>query len=176
MRCFAGRTACQPSNFIRRTRRNSKQLFDGDYQTRVTTLDGWLALGAHLPPKERRGVVLVDPPFEKEGEYDRLVDGLARAYGRWQTGSFCLWYPVKSGAPVAGFHEKLKVLGIPRILCAELSVCDEDEIDGLCGSGVILVNPPFTLENELKVILPVLEACLARTAASGHRLIWLAGE
>ncbi len=65
-----------------------RSLFDGDYQTRVTTLDGWLALGAHLPPKERRGVVLVDPPFELEGDYDRLVDGLARAYGRWQSGLY----------------------------------------------------------------------------------------
>ncbi|MEX3008251.1 23S rRNA (adenine(2030)-N(6))-methyltransferase RlmJ [Hoeflea sp. TYP-13] len=153
-----------------------KLLFEGDYQTRVTALDGWLALGAHLPPKERRGLVLVDPPFEKEGEYDRLVDGLARACGRWQSGSYCLWYPIKKDAPVADFHEKLKALGVDRMLCAELSVCAPEETTGLSGSGVILVNPPYTLEKELKMMLPELVKCLRQSRRSGHRLFWLTGE
>ncbi|HLP66492.1 MAG TPA: 23S rRNA (adenine(2030)-N(6))-methyltransferase RlmJ, partial [Rhizobium sp.] len=88
------------------------RLFEGDYQVRVTELDGWLALGAHLPPKEKRGIVLVDPPFEAEGEYERLVDGLAKAYRRFATGTYCLWYPIKKGAPIAEFHEALKALEI----------------------------------------------------------------
>lgn len=71
------------------------RLFEGDFQSRITRLDGWLALGAHLPPKEKRGLVLVDPPFEAEGEYERLVDGLAKAYRRFTGGIYCLWYPLK---------------------------------------------------------------------------------
>lgn len=153
-----------------------KQLFDGDYQTRVTALDGWLALGAHLPPKERRGLVLVDPPFEKEGDYDRLVDGLARASGRWQSGTYCLWYLIKAGAPIAAFHNKLRAVGVAPILCAELHVCGEDETNGLSGSGVVVVNPPYILEDELKTLLPALEACLGRTKRSSHRIMWLSRD
>ncbi|WP_419910624.1 23S rRNA (adenine(2030)-N(6))-methyltransferase RlmJ [Hoeflea sp.] len=145
-----------------------KSLFDGDYQTRVTALDGWLALGAHLPPKEQRGVVLVDPPFEAEGEYDRLVDGLARAYGRWPSGLYCLWYPIRDGAPIAAFHRKLRALGVANLLCAELHVCDAKETNRLSGSGVIFVNMPTALEDELAVLLPALEVCLAQTPQSHH--------
>ena len=79
-------------------------LFAGDFQTRVIELDGWLALGAHLPPKEKRGLVLVDPPFEQEGEFERLVDGLARAHRRWPGGIYALWYPIKDRAAVAAFR------------------------------------------------------------------------
>src|SRR5690606_254149 len=63
--------------------RRLARLFEGDYQARVTELDGWLALGAHLPPKEKRGIILVDPPFEEEGEYERLAKGLATACRRF---------------------------------------------------------------------------------------------
>lgn len=156
--------------------RNLKALFEGDFQTRVTELDGWLALGAQLPPKERRGLVLVDPPFEKEGEYDRLVDGLARACSRWQSGLYVLWYPIKQGAPVVQFHRKLKALGIPNILCAQLQVCGMRETTGLCGSGLILVNPPYTLKDELAVLLPALQDRLAQTGRAGRDLFWIAGE
>lgn len=78
------------------------RLFDGDFQSRVTELDGWLALGAHLPPKEKRGLILVDPPFEKEGEYERLADGLARGYRRFAGGVYCLWYPFEAGCADQG--------------------------------------------------------------------------
>lgn len=61
----------------------------------MTELDGWLSLGAHLPPKEKRGLILVDPPFELENEYQRLADGLNKAYRRFSTGTYCLWYPLK---------------------------------------------------------------------------------
>ena len=93
------------------------RLFDGDFQSRITQLDGWLALGAHLPPKEKRGLVLVDPPFEVAGEFERLADGLAKAWRRFSGGTFCLWYPLKQGAPIAAFHAALQALEIPKMLC-----------------------------------------------------------
>src|SRR3546814_6808920 len=96
------------------------RLFEGDYQTRVTELDGWLALGAHLPPKEKRGIVLVDPPFEEDGEFERMANGLAAAYRRFPGGTYCLWYPLKKGAPVKAFHQALQEMDIPKMLCAEL--------------------------------------------------------
>lgn len=152
------------------------RLFDGDFQSRITELDGWLALGAHLPPKEKRGLILVDPPFEKEGEYERLVDGLARSYRRFAGGIYCLWYPLKQGAPIKAFHEALKALEIPKMLCAELSVRSDRETTGLSGSGLIIVNPPFTLKGELDLLLPFLKARLAQDRFASARCFWLRGE
>ncbi|MUO81208.1 23S rRNA (adenine(2030)-N(6))-methyltransferase RlmJ [Agrobacterium vitis] len=156
--------------------RTLSRLFEGDYQTRITELDGWLALGAHLPPKEKRGIVLVDPPFELDGEYERLVDGLARAYRRFSAGVYCLWYPIKKGAPIAAFHEALKETGIPKMLCAELSVKSDRDLTGLSGSGLIVVNPPFTLKDELHALLPELKRVLAQDRYASQRCFWLRGE
>ncbi|MBW8318546.1 MAG: 23S rRNA (adenine(2030)-N(6))-methyltransferase RlmJ [Rhizobium sp.] len=156
--------------------RRLARLFEGDYQVRVTELDGWLALGAHLPPKEKRGIVLVDPPFEEEGEYDRLIEGLARAWRRFPGGVYCLWYPIKKGAPIADFHEGLKALEIPKMLCAELSVKSDRDTTGLSGTGLIIVNPPFTLKDELHATLPELKRVMAQDRYASHRCFWLRGE
>ncbi|HZG28076.1 MAG TPA: 23S rRNA (adenine(2030)-N(6))-methyltransferase RlmJ [Ensifer sp.] len=153
-----------------------RDLFAGDYHVRVTELDGWLSLGAHMPPKEKRGIVLVDPPFEIDGEYERLVDGLVKAYRRFPGGTYCLWYPLKKGAPIKDFHEALKETEIPKMLCTELSVRSDRETTGLSGSGLIIVNPPYTLHDELKKILPVLKTLLAQDRFASTRNVWLRGE
>jgi len=148
--------------------------FDGDVQARVTALDGWLALNAYVPPKEKRGLVLVDPPFEEPGEWERLVEGLAKAHKKWATGIYALWYPLKEPREVNGFVAGLKATGIKRMMRAELLV--ERAVAGkLYGSGMILVNPPFVLEDELKTILPALVKVLGRDGAS-HRIEWIRGE
>ncbi|WP_085025107.1 23S rRNA (adenine(2030)-N(6))-methyltransferase RlmJ [Ensifer aridi] len=152
------------------------RLFEGDFQSRITRLDGWLALGAHLPPKEKRGLVLVDPPFEVEGEYERLVEGLAKAHRRFAGGIYCLWYPLKKGAPIKNFHEALKALEIPKMLCAELSVRSDRDVTGLAGSGLIVVNPPYTLKRELDILLPFLKGRLAQDRFASARSFWLLGE
>jgi 23S rRNA (adenine2030-N6)-methyltransferase len=126
-----------------------KALFEGDFQTRVMQLDGWLALGAHLPPKEKRGLVLVDPPFEAEGEFERLVDGLARAHRRWPGGIYALWYPIKDRGAVAGFRRALTESNIPKILDVAFEIRPPSHEPRLDGCGMILVNPPFTLQGEL---------------------------
>lgn len=154
--------------------RKLRDLFEGDIQARVTELDGWLALNAYLPPKERRGLVLVDPPFEEKGEWDRLVDGLAKAHRKWSSGLFMLWYPLKEPREVNAFTADLKATGIAKMLRAELLV--GPAVAGrLYGSGLILVNPPFTLEAELKLILPALNTTLA-DGRGGQRIEWIRGE
>lgn len=153
-----------------------QRLFEGDYQVRVTHLDGWLALGAHLPPKEKRGIVLVDPPFEAGNDYERMVEGLARAHRRFSGGTFCLWYPMKKGAPITDFHEALKELEIPKMLCCELTVKSDRETTGLNGSGLIVVNPPYVLKEELHVLLPALKEKLAQDRYASQRAFWLRGE
>ena len=134
--------------------------FAGDYQARIIELDGWLALGAHLPPKEKRGLVLIDPPFEEKGEFERMIDGVVKAHKRWPGGIYALWYPMKKRAEVVRYRNALAASGVPNIIDAELSVRDSGG-EKLDGCGMTIINPPFTLEAELRVMLaalaPVLE-------------------
>jgi 23S rRNA (adenine2030-N6)-methyltransferase len=151
-------------------------LFEGDIQVRVNELDGWLALNAHVPPKEKRGIVLVDPPFEEKGEFDRLVDGLLKAHGKFAGGVYALWYPLKDTRAVHDFISALRDCGIPKMLRAELSIRPASNPPRLHGSGMIIVNPPFTLEGELRILLPALAQLLGDPGQGRHKLEWLRGE
>lgn len=153
-----------------------KELFAGDFQVRTTELDGWLALGAHLPPREKRGLVLVDPPFEQAGEFARMVDGLARAHRRWPAGIYALWYPVKDRKAVADFRASLKQTGIPKILDVVLEVRAASREERLDGSGLVVVNPPYVFEGEMRVLLAELSGILAQDDGARFSLDWLAGE
>ncbi len=153
-----------------------KSLFAGDFQVRTIELDGWLALGAHLPPKEKRGLVLVDPPFEQEGEFDRLVDGLLRAHRRWPGGIYALWYPIKDRAAVSQFRAGLKASGIPKILDVAFEVRQPSRDERLDGSGLVVVNPPFVFEKEMRVLLPELKKALAEDSGARWSLEWIAAE
>jgi 23S rRNA (adenine2030-N6)-methyltransferase len=151
-------------------------VFAGDVQTRVIALDGWLALGSQLPPKEKRGAVLIDPPFEEAGEFERLVDGLVKAHKRFPSGLYALWYPLKEQKERDAFVGGLMETGIPRILRAELMVRAPAHPARLFGCGMILVNPPFTLEHELKILLPPLTKLLGEGGRGAFRLEWIKGE
>jgi 23S rRNA (adenine2030-N6)-methyltransferase len=151
-------------------------LFAGDIQARIIHLDGWLALNAHLPPKEKRGLVLVDPPFEEPGEFDRLLDGLKKGHKKFATGVFALWYPLKDTRAVHDFVSALRDTGIPKILRAEVIVRPATNPPTLHGSGMIIVNPPFVLEAELRVLLPALARILGDDGQGRHKLEWIAGE
>lgn len=153
-----------------------RERFAGDFQARVIELDGWLALGAHLPPKEKRGLVLIDPPFEQEGEFDRLVDGLVRAHRRWPGGIFALWYPLKDRAAVNRFRANLVETGIPKILDIRFEVRPPSPEPRLDGTGMIVVNPPYPLEAELRTLLPALKTLLAESPHAKWAVEWLAGE
>ncbi|RWF57155.1 MAG: 23S rRNA (adenine(2030)-N(6))-methyltransferase RlmJ [Mesorhizobium sp.] len=151
-----------------------RALFAGDFQTRVIELDGWLALGAHLPPKEKRGLVLVDPPFEEEGEFDRLVDGLRKAHKRWPGGVYALWYPVKDRKAVIAFRKALVQSGVPKLLDIGFEIRPPSAEPSLDGNGMVVVNPPFTLERELRTLLPALHKLLVVEKPAHWTLEWLA--
>jgi len=154
--------------------RKLRDLFESDVQVRVTELDGWLALNAYVPPKEKRGLVLVDPPFEEPGEFARLVEGVAKAHKKWATGLYALWYPIKDPREINAFVADLKATGIPKMLRAELTI-GPPVAGTLYGSGLILINPPFTLEGELQSILPALARVLG-DGRGGHRMDRLSGD
>ena len=151
-----------------------------DNRCKAIAIDGWAALNAYVPPIERRGVVLIDPPFEQPNEFARLAVNLAAAHRKWPTGIYLLWYPVKADAEIAGFVSRLRQTGIAKMLRAELILPaadpDPNSGPGLRGSGLIAVNPPWTLYSELEVMLPALANVLSRGATGSVTLHWLAGE
>jgi len=148
----------------------------GDPRSRAVAIDGWRALTAYVPPKERRGVVLIDPPFETPGEFARLAADVAAAHRKWPTGIYLLWYPIKSPRDTQHFLKKIMRLGVPNILRAELTVAAASEENRLFGSGLLVINPPWTLERELGILLPAVSLALRRTPAGGFNLGWLVHE
>ncbi|MBV2142734.1 23S rRNA (adenine(2030)-N(6))-methyltransferase RlmJ [Falsochrobactrum sp. TDYN1] len=152
------------------------RLFAGDIQVRVIELDGWLSLGAHVPPKEKRGLILVDPPFEKEGEFDRLVDGLVKAYRRFPGGTYAFWYPVKERKETERFSKRLRETGIAKIMQIELAIRAPSPDPRLDGTGMIVINPPYTLESEMQILLPCLTKLLGEEKGSNFSVQWIRGE
>ena len=148
----------------------------GDNRIKTLEIDGWTALGAYVPPPERRGLVLVDPPFEDDNDFARLSRGLAAAHGKWASGIYALWYPIKGRPEPDALAKRLRRCGIAKILRAELTVAPLNDPSRLNGCGLILVNPPWTLENELSVLLPALADRLGRQGRGGFRVDWLAPE
>jgi 23S rRNA (adenine2030-N6)-methyltransferase len=146
-----------------------------DPRARVVDLDGWLALPAFVPPNERRGLVLVDPPYEAKDEFERLAEGFAEAFAKWPTGIYLLWYPAKSrratdqlARRVAEAVVSVKPPG--KCLRLEFSVAPQTPDAGLSSTGLLIVNPPWTLQGELKAILPELEKPLGQGGAGRFRL------
>jgi 23S rRNA (adenine2030-N6)-methyltransferase len=146
-----------------------------DSQARVVDLDGWTALPAFVPPKERRGLVLIDPPYEQKEEFERLAEGFAAAFAKWPSGSYLLWYPVKSrrATDQLARHIAATVAAAPspgQCLRLEFSVAPASAAAALASAGLLIVNPPWTLAGELRVILAELEKPLGQGGAGRFRL------
>ena len=148
----------------------------GDPRIKTLSIDGWTALAAYVPPPERRGLVLVDPPFEEDSDFARLPRGLAEAHRKWATGIYALWYPIKGRPEPDALAKRLRRSGVAKMLRAELTVAPLTDPTRLNGSGLVLINPPWTLENELSVLLPALADRLGRQGRGGFRVDWLAPE
>jgi 23S rRNA (adenine2030-N6)-methyltransferase len=145
-----------------------------DRRAKVFEIDGWTALKAHLPPAERRGLVLIDPPFEQEGEFQRFESGLKEAHRRWATGIYLFWYPIKDSREGEAFARRLMKTGIGKILRFELTVAPVRADEGLSACGMIAINPPWPLESQLQILLPALTRTLSRGTPGEYRLDWLA--
>lgn len=146
----------------------------GDRRAKAIAIDGWTAIGAYVPPKERRGLVLVDPPFEDAADFARLPATLAAAHRKWPGGLYLLWYPIKARAAPDALSKRLRALEIPKMLHSEVMIGPPRADSGLAGSGLIVVNPPYTLEGELRRMLPALARMLAPQGTA--RLDWLAAD
>ncbi len=146
-----------------------------DRRVKTVAIDGWTALNAYVPPSERRGIIVVDPPFEQAQDFTRLAHGLETAHRKWANGIYLLWYPIKGRQEPDALARRLKRSSIARILRAELVVDATPTQGPLGGCGLIVVNPPWTLENELATILPELVQALG-SRNSNYRLDWITGE
>jgi len=144
--------------------------YAGDRRVKIMALDAWTALKALLPPPERRGLVLIDPPFEDRAEFEKLAAGLADARKRFATGTMMLWYPVKDPATVAAFYRAIGGLALDKTLRAELLVRAPSDVSKLNGCGLFIVNPPWTLKDKLAALLPFLAERLAKGAGAEYRL------
>ncbi|MCB9992170.1 MAG: 23S rRNA (adenine(2030)-N(6))-methyltransferase RlmJ [Hyphomicrobiaceae bacterium] len=150
-----------------------KGLLGGDAHVKVMELDGYAALPAQLPPKEKRGLVLVDPPFEEAGEFDRLVGLLVKAHRHFPTGAYALWYPLKDEAATVAFKRHFFQTGISAILSSELWLRAPSVPPRLFGTGMIVVNPPFVLKDELDHIFAALVPIFSDARSAGFRNEWI---
>jgi len=150
--------------------------FARDRRFAVHARDGYEALKGLLPPKERRGLVLVDPPYEtQERELETVAEALAAAQRRWAQGVYAAWYPIKRAETIASFHRSLVARGVSKALVIELTVHPADTDVGLNGSGMVLLNPPWKLDEDLAATLPAVHRALAPDGAGGTRVEWLVG-
>lgn len=152
-----------------------EQEFQRDRQVKIFKEDGFKRLKASLPPKERRGLVLIDPPYELAREYRDVVTAIAQSHKRWATGIYAIWYPVVNRADIDDMLVGLEGLGIRRILQIELGVSADSDERGMTASGMIVINPPWKLESQMQQILPYLQEVIA--PATGHyKVEWIVPE
>lgn len=150
--------------------------YGGDHQVRVVELDASLALGGFVPFKEKRGLVLVDPAFEADDEYRTLAAGLFKATRRWATGTYAAWYPIKDHRDLSAFYRMMVDTGIRRMLRIEFKVGQVTANGPLKACGMLIINPPWTLEQRLRDALPWLVKTLSQGPGAGFAVDWLVPE
>jgi 23S rRNA (adenine2030-N6)-methyltransferase len=133
-----------------------KKIFAHDSAVAVHRRDGWEALRALLPPKEKRGLVLIDPPYEDTEEFTHLIAGLKLGHARFRTGVFAAWYPIKRLAQVRQFLTAMRDSGIRDIVTAEFLLREPLDPARLNGCGLLVINPPFQFEAAAAAILTAL--------------------
>lgn len=154
-----------------------RELFRANPQMHVHQRDGYEALKALVPPKEKRGLVLIDPPYEaQEVEYRKIEHALKSALLRWPSGIFAVWYPIKLRSQVQPFLRKMQHSGVKRVLRAELLVHPDDSPLRLNGSGMLILNAPWNLDDSLRDSLRTLASLLSQDRPAEWKLDWLLDE
>jgi len=142
----------------------------------VHLMDGYQALQTFLPPRERRGLVLLDSSFDRSGEFARIAKALKAAHQRWTTGVYAIWYPLMAPAVMEGFSRAVERTGIDKILRLELRVREPAKDAPRPGCGMLVVNPPWKFDREARPLLDWIWRALAQDGAGGVKVDWLAPE
>lgn len=153
-----------------------KKEFQKDERASVLRTDGFHQIKAKLPPASRRGLVLIDPAYEIKDDYQTVVSAIQEGYKRFATGTYALWYPVVRRQQIRKMVQALKDTGIRRILQIELAVKPDNEQRGMTASGMIVVNPPWKLESQMKTLLPWLHRTLVPQKTGNTLLTWITPE
>jgi 23S rRNA (adenine2030-N6)-methyltransferase len=144
-----------------------------DRAVTLTELDAAIAIKAQLPPSERRGLVLIDPPYERTDDRDRAMKALRDGLARFATGVFCLWYPITGDGLSDALVDGIGNMQVPKTLNIELTVRAVVHDGGLAGSGLVICNAPWMLDEEMANLLPALRDRLAQTPEARSRVEWL---
>jgi 23S rRNA (adenine2030-N6)-methyltransferase len=144
-------------------------------QAKAIAIDGWVALNAYVPPSERRGLVILDPPYERPDDFARLAAGLVAAFRKWPTGIYMAWYPIKGRDGPDALASALRRSGVEKALRLEMMVASPDPDGRLAGSGLVVINPPWRLHSEAEIMLGALGNLLAR-GAPRTMVDWIAGK
>jgi 23S rRNA (adenine2030-N6)-methyltransferase len=154
-----------------------RRLFAHDEQVAVHHRNGYEAVRALLPPPERRGLVLLDPPFERDDEWARLLDALREGARRFPGGVYAAWYPIKGRAAPRAFHDAVRAAGLRDTVAAELWLREPVDAARLNGCGLLVRNPPYGFEAEAPVLLAALLDRLGQgEAGQGTRLVRVTDE
>ena len=141
-----------------------KKNFAGNQKTTTLNQDGYLLLKSHLPPLIKRGLILIDPPFEKgnakeingrEDDFVQIVKYLKEAHKRFATGIYLVWYPIANEKSIKKFYQEIKNLGIKKTLITEI-IIDQNIEEGFKGCGMAVINFPYQLDEKLSVGLPLI--------------------
>ena len=148
-----------------------------DARLSIVGTDGYVALNAYVPPMERRGLALIDPPYEAPDEAERVEAALSRGLAKWPRGIYALWRPIKDEREDARFLNRLAALGAPNMLRLEIDVGpiapSLHSPAPLRRTGLIVVNPPFGLIDEARTLMPWLTKLLTRAGKGAHVVAWL---
>ncbi|WP_341259402.1 23S rRNA (adenine(2030)-N(6))-methyltransferase RlmJ [Morganella morganii] len=150
--------------------------FSRDNRARVVREDGYQQLKSQLPPLSWRGFVLIDPPYELKSDYQAVVKGIQEGHRRFATGTYAVWYPVVLRQQIKRMVKDFQATGIRKILQIELAVRPDSDQRGMTASGMIVINPPWKLESQMKSVLPWLHNVLV-PEGTGHTLVeWITPE
>ncbi|EPU0812508.1 23S rRNA (adenine(2030)-N(6))-methyltransferase RlmJ [Morganella morganii] len=150
--------------------------FSRDNRAHVVREDGYQQLKSQLPPLSRRGFVLIDPPYELKSDYQAVVKGIQEGHRRFATGTYAVWYPVVLRQQIKRMVKDFQATGIRKILQIELAVRPDSDQRGMTASGMIVINPPWKLEAQMKSVLPWLHKVLV-PEGTGHTLVeWITPE
>lgn len=142
----------------------------------IQALDGYTALKATLPPPEKRALILIDPPFEAQDEFEKVIEGIEQALRRLPAATIAVWYPLTERARVDAFFRELEHLRLPPCWTTELCVAGEASSLRMRGCGLLVINPPWQLDREISTVLPWLRTLLAQEAGASAGLYWLVSE
>ncbi len=151
-----------------------RRRFTRDRRVKTIHIDGYIGLGAFVPPVERRGLVLIDPPFERVDEFDAMLEAFLTAYRKWPTGIYALWHPIKDVALAGDFFNALQEHGVRRAL--RLEMCTGGAGERLNRTGLVVVNPPYLFHDEARTLLPFLTQRMAQAQGASFAVEELTGE